>query len=257
MSRLVRIRAIMIMFFCWCSGCAALAQDFETDLRKEIEDLKKGQELIRKDLLEIKSLLSKGAAPQGPPQINIKGIEFELAGNPIMGSDKAKLTLIEFTDYQCPYCRRYVRDTFPQISKQYIDTGMIRYAVIDNPLPIHKLAGKAAEASHCASDQGKFWEIHELMMSKPDSIEDLSSYAAALHLDISQFENCLKTNKYQEEIGKDTSLSQKLGINGVPFFVVASMDPKNPTKAKGISVIRGAMPLASFQTELESALAQK
>jgi len=139
--------------------------------------------------------------------------------------------------------------------EQYVDKGIIRYAVLDLPLPMHKMAQKAAEASHCASDQGKFWEIHMLMMTKQESIEDLSSYAATLNLDVPRFEECLKTNKYQEQISKESALAQKLGIRGVPGFIIASTDPQNPAKATGISYIPGAVPFAMFQKEIDQALA--
>lgn len=112
---------------------------------------------------------------------------------------------------------------------------------------MHKMAAKAAEASLCAGEQGKFWEYHELTMSKQEWIEDLSSYATALKLDLGQYDNCLKTNKYASEIEKDASLAMKLGITGVPGFILAYSDPKSPTKAKSISFIRGAQPFDLFQ----------
>jgi protein-disulfide isomerase len=233
---------------------AGMAQEFQSDLRSEIEELKKGQEMIRKDLMEIKALLSKGAVQPNALHINVKGIEFEISNGPIKGSDRAKFIMVEFTDYQCPFCSRYVRDTLPQIAKQYIDNGRIKYAIVDNPLPMHKMAGKAAEASHCASDQGKFWDYHELVMTKQDSIEDLSSYAGSLNLDTAKYEDCLNTNKYRDEVAEGSVLAQKLGINGAPGFVIASVDPQNPKKVKGISFIRGALPFANFQKELDSAL---
>jgi protein-disulfide isomerase len=164
------------------SGYIALAQT--ADMRLEIDELKQGQKAIQMELQEIKSLLEKIAAqparpsPSGPV---IKDVEFELVGNPVKGNIGAGLILIEFTDYECPFCGRYVRETFPQILNQYIDKGLIQYTVADLPLPMHSKAVKAAEASHCAGEQGKFWEIHELMMLKQESLGDLSSYAASLN----------------------------------------------------------------------------
>jgi predicted DsbA family dithiol-disulfide isomerase len=99
--------------------------------------------------------------------------------------------------------------------------------------------------------------MHKLMMSKQDSLENLSSYAASLNLDSAKFEECMRSNKYKEEVSQDAAIAQKLGINGVPGFIIASIDPQNPKKVKGISFIRGALPFANFQKELDSALASQ
>ncbi len=246
------VLCLSILLFC---VIPVVAQESVADLKKEIEELKQGQQAIQKELSEIKSLLLRPVQVPGPPQVNIKGVEFEIGNNPVLGSDAAGLILVEFTDYQCPYCSRYVQETFPKITDQYVERGALRYAVIDQPLPIHPLARKAAEASHCANDQGKFWEMHKLMMSKQDSLKDLSSYAVSAKLDISEFENCIKTEKYKEDVGNDMAQAQRLGINGVPGFIIGSVDPQNPTKVKGISFIRGAMPFANFQKEIDLAMA--
>jgi protein-disulfide isomerase len=139
--------------------------------------------------------------------------------------------------------------------KQYVDSGKIRYAVIDTPLPMHPLAPKAAEASRCAADQGKFWEMHGQLMSNQAGLANLESYANQLKLDVARFNECLKTNKYSDEVNKDLVLASKLNISGVPGFIIAQGDLKNPTKVKGISFIPGAQPLAIFMREIEQALA--
>ena len=236
-------------------GCIASAQT--SDIRQEIDELKQGQRAIQKELEEIKSLLEKIAeqparpSPSGPV---IKDVEFEIGDNPVKGSASAKFILVEFTDYECPFCGRYVRETFPQILNQYIEKGSIKYAVIDLPLPMHSKAAKAAEASHCAEDQGKFWEIHELMMAKQESLGELSSYAADLNLDVQKFDECVGAGKYANAVNRGIALAQKLGINAVPGFIIGRVDPSNPGKATGISMIQGAMPFASFQMELDAAL---
>jgi len=238
------------------------AQAIETDLRQELDEIKRNQRAMQNELQEIKALLLRLAAqqpaqkpaPQQPPQVNIKGIEFDIGDNPALGSKSAKIILVEFTDYQCPFCGRYARETFPEIRKQYIDKGQIRYAAIDQPLPIHPEAAKAAEASHCAEDQGKFWEMHDAMMANQDALKDLSSYAKILKLNMGQFDDCLNTGKYGADVKKDMELANKLGINGVPGFIIGTVDENDPRKVTGISMIRGAMPFGAFQQELDAAL---
>jgi protein-disulfide isomerase len=231
-----------------------LAQDEVSGMREEIEVLKQGQQTIRKELQEIKNMLLQRVPTPSAPSVNVRGIEFELGDGPLLGNDAVSLILIDITDYQCPYCARYSRETLPQILKQYVDSGKIRYAVLDFPLPMHQMASKAAEASHCAGDQGKYWEMHQRLMANQDSLDNLSSYAASLSLDLVRFEDCLKTSKHAEIVGKSAALAAKLGIKSVPVFILAQIDPNNPKKVKGIALIRGAQPFANFQKEIEQAL---
>ena len=132
---------------------------------------------------------------------------------------------------------------------------MIKYAVIDQPLPMHQHAERAAQAAHCASDQGKFWEIHKLMMSRQDSLNDPSSFARSLDLNISEFEDCLAAEKYRERVQNNIALARSLGITGVPGFVIGLVDSQNPGSVTGISSIRGAQPFSNFQKEIEAAIA--
>ena len=194
------------------------------------------------------------AASQQPSQSGINGIVFDIGDNPILGSSTARLILVAFIDYQCPFCGRYALETFPQLKKQYIDTGTIRYVVMDDPLPTHPKAPKAAEASHCADEQGKFWEMHTAMLIRQDALNDLSFYARALKLDVGQFEDCLNKGRYGYAVRKDMELADKLGMNGVPRFIIGMADARNPRIVTGISTIDGAKPLGYFQQELNKAL---
>jgi protein-disulfide isomerase len=252
--RMMKYAANVLLFFSF--GYAVPAQDSELNIKKEIEELKKGQNDIRKELVDIKTILSK-TITQKITQINFKGVEFDLSAIPIRkNSDMAKLVIIEFTDYQCPYCGRYVRETFPRISEQYIEKGLVRYAIIDLPLPTHKMAAKAAEAPYCAGDQGKYWEMHKLIMSNQESISDLSSYAITLILDIAKYENCLESNMYKDQIDKQMNTALKYGLSGVPTFVIATIDSNNATKARGVSMISGARPFSDYQKEIDQALSE-
>jgi len=235
------------------------SQESASDIRGFLEELQRNQQEMRLELQEIKSLLERLPLPKTPaaaPQpINIKDVEFEIGDNPVLGNGNAKVILIEFTDYQCNFCGRYVRETLPQILTEYVDKGVLRYAVIDQPLAMHQHAGKAAQAAHCAADQGKFWEIHELMMNQQNSLSDPSFYARSLDLNIPEFENCLATEKYRERVQGNIALARSLGITGVPGFIIGLVDTQNPGGIKGISSIRGALPFSNFQKEIEAAIA--
>jgi protein-disulfide isomerase len=236
--------------------CTSFAQQKAQNLQYDIESLMQGQAAIREELRTIKTMLLKMQIPQNSnPSVSVRGIEFELGNRPVLGSNAAKVVMIEFTDYQCPFCSRYVQATFPEIRKGYIDTGKLRYVVMDFPLSMHKLAPKAAEACHCAMDQGKYWEMHGQLMSDQESLERISIIASTLNLDVNQFEGCLAKGKYEEDVNRGKNLANKLGISGVPGFVLAESNPDNPSRVKGISFIAGAQPFEYFRKEIDQALA--
>ena len=240
-------------------AAAQQAEQQSQDLKKQIEALKRGQIEIQKDLDEIKQLLrtNNAAARRVPAQPSVRNKVFELGLNPVKGSPNAKLTLIEFTDYQCGFCSRHNRQTAPQIEKAYVETGKLRYASMDLPLDFHKLAFKAAEASHCAEEQGKFWEMHDRLFANQQALEPWNGHAQALGLEVAQFEECMSAGKYAQAIRADMVEARKAGASGTPSFVLGLTDPENPAKVKGLAFIRGALDFSRFKIEIDKALGQE
>jgi protein-disulfide isomerase len=122
------------------------------------------------------------------------------------------------------------------------------------PLQMHKLAFKAAEASHCAAEQGKFWEMHDSMMANQQTLDALESHAESIQLDLAQFQACLNTDKYAEAVRQDMAEASKLGVTGTPSFVLTLTDPKDPSKVKGLALLKGAQPFDNFKRILDQAL---
>jgi protein-disulfide isomerase len=238
-------------------AASVVGQGAETELRDEIEALKRGQQEIQKQLEEIKKLLqARPAAPAPAPTANVRDVVFNLGENVVRGSNQAKVTLIEFTDYQCPYCGQYARDTYPQIAKEYVDTGKVRYVLLDLPLEaIHKSAIKAAEATHCAGDQGKFWEMHDRLFANQRALEPWKGHAEAVGLDVAAFEKCMTDGRHTTAVRADMAQAASNGITGTPGFVLALTDSTDPRKAKGLTYLRGAQPFTSFKTSIDQALA--
>ncbi len=227
-----------------------------TDLQGQIEELKKGQDEMRKQLDEIKKLLQQrpAAAPAGP---QVRNVVFDLGDNLVIGAPNAAVTLVEFTDYQCPFCSRHVKNTHPQIASEYIDTGKIRFVSLDMPLEnIHKDAFVAAQAAHCADDQGMYWEMHGRLFENQRAIRPLEGHAEAVSLDVELFNTCMSSQKYAAAVRKDMAEARKAGVSGTPSFVVARTDPTDPTKVKGISFLRGAKAFNAFKAEIDKALAE-
>ena len=191
--------------------------------------------------------------PPGSPIPPPSGeMEVDIGNNPVLGNNSAKVVMLEFIDYECYYCRLYVRETFPSIQDQYIDTGKIRYVVMDYPLQTY--SQKAAEASHCAADQGKFWEIHKLMMEKPNLLSSPISYAEPLELDEETFKKCLDDGKYVDAVFDDRVQALQAGVMGTPEFIIGVTDSTDSKKVRSISRVRGAVSLSAFQQALDEAI---
>lgn len=171
--------------------------------------------------------------------------EISIDDDAMKGNPNAKVTIVEFSDYECPFCGKYFRETAPQIMKDYVDTGNVKYVFRDSPLDFHQKAQKAAEAAECAGEQGKYWEMHDYLFQNQDylGVENLKGYAKDLKLDTSKFNDCLDKSKMAEEVSKDLADAQKYGVSGTPAFFING------------KLISGAQPYGTFKAEIEAALA--
>ena len=250
------IRVFRILMMALFLVSPALAQETTEEMQKEIEGLKQGQADIKKQLEEIKKLLqARPTARPQPAAPKVKDVEFDLGSNTFKGDPSAPLTLIEMTDYQCPFCARYVTQTFPQILEEYVDTGKVRYVLMDMPLEsIHRQAFKAAEATQCAAEQEKYWEMHDRLFSNQRALEPWSGHAEALGMDVDAFTACLESGKHAQGIRDDMKFAAKAGVRGTPGFLLARTDPDDPTKVVGIISLRGAQPFSNFKIQIEQAL---
>ena len=140
----------------------------------------------------------------------------------MLGSADAPVTVVEFTDYQCTYCLRFIQQTFPRLKEEYIDTGKVRWVVRDMPLGFHKNAHKAAQAAHCAGEQDKFWEMREVLFANARKLEEenLPNYAQILGLDMMAFDACLASDRHLAAIDKSMQDAGSVQITGTPTFVV-------------------------------------
>ena len=166
--------------------------------------------------------------------------------DPFLGNPDAPVVMVEFSDFECPFCGRFWQQTLPQIREQYIKTGKVRFVYRDFPISsIHSNAQKASEAGECADEQGKFWEYHDLIFSRQDqmSAANYKRWAAELKLDTARFNACLDGGKYADEVAKDFSDGQAAGVSGTPTFVI-----------NGQRIV-GALPFEQFKTVLDAALA--
>lgn len=236
-----------------------LAQDPSSEeiqaLKKEIADLKAGQLSIQKELQEIQRLLTARQAPQPVREATI-----DLTGQPFKGSPDARLVMVEFSDYQCPYCFRHVEQTSPQIDREFVDTGKMTRYFFDLPLEsIHKNAFGAALAANCAEKQGRFWEMHDKLFTNHSALEagKLPGYAAQVGLDVEDFQACLADSATAQRVRGEMATAARVGAQGTPNFWIGFRDGKDPSKAKLVRNIRGAKAYADFKAVIEGLLAEE
>jgi len=175
---------------------------------------------------------------------------------PSIGEKAARITMVEFSDYQCPRSSEYFNWTMRQVVDEYVKTGKVRYIFRDFPLEsIHPLALKAAEAARCAGEQGKYWEMHDRFFRNQASIEPeiLPLHAVMLGLNIPKFRQCLDSGKYTEKVRGSVADGQKVGVRATPSFFLGQAD-SNKRDFHASTYIEGAQPYTVFKEAIEKML---
>lgn len=165
------------------------------------------------------------------------------------GSSNAKVTIVEYTDYQCPFCSRFFTDAYAQIMKTYVDTGKVRYAVQNLPLPFHANANISAQAAECAGDQKKFWEMHDKLFAnqnewanESDPKPKFEAYAREIGINVDGFKRCIADGKFKQKVDDDNALAAKVGASGTPSFFING------------KLLVGAQPFSEFEKAINEAL---
>jgi protein-disulfide isomerase len=190
------------------------------------------------------------------PPTPLTDVSLDVAGAPFQGKGTAQVTLIEFTDYQCPFCVRHAAHVLPQIVSEYVKTGKVKYVIRDFPLESHAAAPKAAEAAYCAGDQGRYWERHDLMFADQKNLgtEDLPSLARSLGLSEPEFADCLRSGRNSKRVANSLEDAQAAGVEAAPTFYLALTDQQG-TMVKSDTKLVGALPYSSFKAALDKLIA--
>jgi len=177
-----------------------------------------------------------------------------LDDDPVKGNPNAPLTIVEFSDFQCPFCRKFHSETLPLIEENYIKTGKVKFVYRDFPIQsIHPNAVPAALASECADEQGMFWEYHDLLFKNQkrweglqigDAKDNFKGYAVDLGLNTDSFNSCFETAKYSDEINQDLQDGRIYGVTGTPGFFVGN-------EKIGYVTLKGAQPYSVFERLLD------
>jgi len=162
----------------------------------------------------------------------------------IKGDEDAPVTIVEFSDYECPFCTKFYEQSLQQIEKNYIDTGKVKFIYRDFPLSFHQNAQKAAEAAECAGEEDKYFEMHDLLFEKGVSggVSAFKQYAKDIGLNTKKFDQCLDSGEMAKEVQDDFIAGQQLGVSGTPAFFING------------KLVSGAQPYSVFEQIIEQEL---
>jgi protein-disulfide isomerase len=225
---------------------------------KQADELLQQNRDVLNELKQIHQLMERQLAGQArpavaaaPPPDDKVHIEIK-PGAYSIGRADAPLTMVEYTDYQCPFCRQFHIATFEEIKKNYIDTGKLRYVSRDFPLDMHENAPRAAMAARCAADQGKFWELRHVMIVNASQLQsqNITTYATDLKLDADELNACVTSGKYRAEVDQSMAEGRAAGVSGTPSFVLGRTEKD---AVDGVRIV-GAQPYAVFDFKLKELL---
>jgi protein-disulfide isomerase len=215
--------------------------------------------VTKEDLSDIlKEIGSKPAqVAQQPTQPSAPSrVMVSLDNDPVLGNRDAQVTIVEFSDFQCPFCSRFYHETLSQIQQDYIETGKAKLVYRDYPLSFHQNAKAAHIASECADEQGKFWNYHDTLFEKQSEWQSLTAdvanqkfvaYAEEIGLKADGFESCLGSAEIEQEINKDFQEGSQYGTTGTPTFYIGN-------EKDGFVKLVGAQPYSAFASVIDSQL---
>ncbi len=224
----------------------ALAEKYEINAipayiyEKDVEDSANFERVAKAMLDKGDAYLIHPAATRAGKYLNPPGED----DDPMLGDKDAPVIIVEFSDFECPFCKRFHDETLPKIKEQYIRTGKVRFVYRDFPLPFHPDAQKTAEAAECADDQGQFWAYHDELFENQQALgtEKLKQYAQDLSLDMEEFNSCFDSGKHADEVKADLKDGANSGVSGTPTFFI------------GDELVSGAQPFSVFKTVIDAKL---
>jgi len=212
------------------------------------------EEDLDKALSKLELKLLQGQLPTKQAAVPVK---ISADDDPIIGNPDAPITIIEFSDFQCPFCARFHTQTLPSILEEYVEQGKVKLVFRDFPIQsIHPNALPASVAAECANDQSKFREMHDMLFEKQNEWNKLettealslfSQYASSMEIDQETFDSCLASGKHIPEIKKDLKDGQDYGVTGTPGFFVGN-------NKIGFVELKGAQPFESFKKVIDAQL---
>ena len=191
---------------------------------------------------------AKAAAPTGDVVVSIEGA-------PRKGEPRARVAVLEFSDYHCPYCSTHARTTMREIEQRYVSTGKVQYVFMDFPIAsLHPDAFPAHRAAACAGDQGRYWAMHTQLFegAAARGSAELTTRARKASIDERAFDDCLTSERHAAAIRDRIALGQKLGVRGTPTFLVGEVNESGQFTARRL--IAGAQPFSAFASAIDGVI---
>lgn len=259
MRALAPICAVIALLAIGAQPAPAQTADDIEELKAEIQALKQGQKQMREDLAVIRKIFEQAARGRSRSRAepSFSPVDLAVGDSPFLGDEAAPVTLIEFGDYQCPYCKRHFSRVMPELVESYVETGKLKYVMREFPIEsLHPQAPMASQAALCAGEQDAYWKMHDLIFENQKRVSpaELKNHAATIGLDTAAFTDCLQEERYAARIQKDLKEGAKLGVRGTPSFLLGTTDPEDPTRLQATRFIRGAQPLTVFRSAIEELL---
>ena len=180
----------------------------------------------------------------------------DTTASPAKGASTARVTIVEFADFHCPACAHFVRETLPRLDAEYISTGLVRYVLIDFPIAsLHPRAMKAALAAHCAGEQGRFWEMHDVLFANQGGAgrDSLAAHARAIGIDADALVACVKSKRYAAMVREGLNVGRRAGVRGTPTFFITVGEP-GKAGLRAVRMIYGSEPYDTFKRALDEVL---
>lgn len=211
--------------------------------------------------VKVSATVTPSQAVQQPAAATPNSGKVSISDSPMLGDKNAKVTLVEFSDYECPFCKRHFEQVYPQLKKDYIDTGKVRLVYRNYPLPFHDpMSTYEAQAALCAREQGgdvAYFKVHDEMFKQTTSNgngltkDKIRQIAADIGLNADNVTNCADSNKYKDKVAKDIADGAAAGVNGTPSFFIGKSDSSDTITGQ---LIVGAQPYNAFQAVIDPLL---
>jgi len=231
----------------------ASAEDWITEeVLKQLSEVRQELKVLQQEVRGLKDQLA-----QKPSVQPSAGGTLSIADAPFAGEDNAEIAIVEFSDYQCPYCRRHFQQTLPEITKNYIDSGKVKYVMKQFPLGFHAKARGASIAALCIDKlkPGSYWKAHEAMFSGETKLanEDYLALAESLKIKSARYESCLSDPAMAKRVDNDMREGESIGVSGTPAFYIGKIEGEKVVNGQ---LVTGARPYSSFSAALGNLVVQ-
>ena len=237
------------------SAAARRAPEDTAALLKQLTEIQQEMKAMREEMIQIRQMVADLAcagarARPSPPPLPAS---VTLGDDPVLGNAQAPVAVVEFSEFECPFCRRFHEQTFSKLKETYVATGKVRYVFRDFPLPMHAQAKAAAVAAHCAARQDAFWPMHDALFENQQRLgpELFPELARRLGLDGESFLACLSQPEAQKEVEGDIAYGQGVGVQGTPTFFIGRLKEGQLVNPQRLT---GAQPFSAFSEAIDTLL---